>query len=391
MIIKLISSFDNKQYFYRFLIQFSQSLTQFATTLIFLKLLSLKDFGFYSLFLVIGTFFCGLGTNSYLYKLSFDIPLNVRPFLSFTYVFSFFEIIFCFIVGYFLDYLFFVLLIVILRNQNIRIQEFINRLTFENDDISILRSSLIIKIIQSFCILIVLIYVIFKGETSLMYFNLFFLVPYALFLYMLEKFASKENISNKTKFKVLISKDTVVSTKSFFIYFFKAQSSGIILSFFTLEGFAIFSACRIMSSPLTIITPVLSSFSFSKIIKHKKKLLNYNYTKILIFGVIFYSFIVLFFSESFFKIFYNEYNDSYLLFSLAHIAIGFIALFRSIEESQLQAFKKLKFIYNVNLFFLPFYIILSLILIYYLNIYGAMITLFISELFILSYYKVKRN
>ena len=377
-------------YLNRLFIQGLQSVNQLLTTLIFLKILSVREFGVLSLFLILAMFFLGIGTNSYLYTSGFNCSNNTKVFLKFTVIFIITELLVYLLVSGIFNFYPSIVILLLIKSQTARIQEFINRLSFEVDDNRFLVDSGIIKFLQFSLIFLLLLSInnFVKSDVIIFLLTIDLIAFLCLFLRL---YFHKQRLSNTFNFKVLFSNESKLNTQNFFLYFSKAQVSGLILSSFSLEGFAIYTASRILAAPVSIITPVLSSISLSNVIKNNMGILNSTKKLIMASLLIIYTIIIIFLSETFYTFFYGYYSNTYLIYSLLHIIIALFAFFRSILESELQGFKALDLIFKVNLISFPFSIILSFTLVKNFNIYGAFISLLLTELFILTLYKFLKN
>lgn len=373
-------------YFIRLVIQGLQSLNQLFTTIILLKLLSVNDFGYFSLILLIGNFFLGIGTNSYIYVLSFNSEKNISNFLQFSFIFLFLEMIIGLIFSNHINFYHALTIFVLIRVQSARFQEYINRVSFDTKRLRPLIFSSIIKLFIFFSLIFFFFHRNNFSELSI--FNILLLIEVIAFLGLIFILISeKRSINYPFSWNLLFSNKSKLNTRNFILYFSKAQMSGLVLSSFSLEGFSIFTACRILSSPLTILTPVFASLSFSNVVKDNEGIIDKRKYWFLFFLLVIYLILVSLFADSFYTFFYKDYSEIYLIYSLLHILIGSMAFYRSITESELQGFQILGIIFKVNLITLPSTIILSFIFIYYFEIFGALFVLLISEILMILMYK----
>ena len=177
------------------------------------------------------------------------------------------------------------------------------------------------------------------------------------------------------------------------VYYLKGNTSPILLGIFSLEAIGYFSSTRYFASPITLLTPVLASIIISFITTQQNKAININFFY-LIWLVFVYFIIVLILDKYFYQYFLEEYTTTYTIYTLVHIFIALLAITRSSLESVFQALKKTKKLFQVNLRILILNLFISIILIYFFNIYGALFSLMLIEIitiFILYLYARNNN
>jgi len=360
--------------------------------LFFLKIFPIDVYGSITIVQIITNFYSGFTINSLVYFATFDMKKKLRFFtiksLLYFFIFAFIISQFCLL----LDVNVLIGLFLVIKTHNFVLNEFFNRYCFNIKSNLIIYQLFVIRLIE----IISLLFIFWIYSFTDFLFILKFIIAIELILMIYAYFrlynVSRNNF-NKFSFYSMFKNEYLFNNIYNIVYYLKGNTSPILLGIFSLEAIGYFSSTRYFASPITLLTPVLASIIISFITTQQNKAININFFNIISF-VIVYIIIVLILDKYFYQYFLEEYTTTYTIYTLVHIFIALLAITRSSLESVFQALKKTKKLFQVNLRILILNLFISIILIYFFNIYGALFSLMLIEIitiFILYLYARNNN
>lgn len=363
----------NKSFFVRYLNQGLNSSYQLCLNLSFLSILNIEVYGWITVFQIFLNFYFGAINNTFVYDLTLqDFKYSKNSLISTFVIFILISWLLYEILAINNPIEFSIIIILLLKIQNQIYYEKVSRYSLVKNHLKINYFYGGLRCISIFIILYSLVnsYNLYEDGLNislLVIIEIIILVLLTIYLTTIDSGFKRLRFLKNTKHNFLF----------YIIYFLKSQTAPLMLSIYSLTDMGFFSATRFFAAPVTLLTPVITSYVLTERLNHNKL---YNSLKyILAFGL-FYLFVVLISANYFYSYFLKQYDTEILILTYTHIVLSILALYRSYLESIFQVNENSKSLVTLNIKVFFINLISSWVLIKILGVKGAIFSLITIEL-----------